>query len=112
MAKYGNKKTVIDNIVFDSKRESERYKELKLLERVGEICNLELQPEFLLQKSFKLNGKTERSITYKADFKYMDSKTCEFFVEDVKGVKTEVYKIKRKMFLRLYGSYYNFREVS
>lgn len=56
--------------VFDSIRESQRYKELKLLERAGEISNLELQPKFLLQDSFKKNGKTYRKIEYIADFSY------------------------------------------
>ena len=56
--------------VFDSIRESQRYKELKLLERAGEISNLKLQPKFLLQDSFKKNGKTYRKIEYIADFSY------------------------------------------
>lgn len=51
--KYGNIKTVIDGIKFDSKRESERYLELKLLEKAGEISDLKLQPRFILQHGFK-----------------------------------------------------------
>lgn len=69
-SKYNNKKTQIDMYVFDSAKEAKRYKELKLLERAGEISNLELQPRFLLQDSFKKNGKTYRKIEYIADFKY------------------------------------------
>lgn len=69
-SKYKNKKTQIDMYVFDSVAEARRYKELKLLERAGEISNLELQPRFLLQDSFKKNGKTYRKIEYIADFKY------------------------------------------
>ena len=60
--KYNNKKIQVDIYVFDSIRESQRYKELKLLERAGEISNLELQPKFLLQESFKKNGKTYKAI--------------------------------------------------
>ena len=58
MNKYRNKKTQVDMYVFDSIAESKRYKELALLQRAGEIQNLELQPRFLLQESFKKNGKT------------------------------------------------------
>lgn len=68
MNKYRNKKVQVDMCVFDSIAESKRYKELKLLERAEEISNLELQPHFLLQESFKKNGKTYRKIEYIADF--------------------------------------------
>ena len=70
MNKYRNKKTQVDMYVFDSIAESKRYKELALLQRAGEIQNLELQPRFLLQESFKKNGKTYRKIEYIADFLY------------------------------------------
>lgn len=60
----------------------QRYRELVLLERAGKISNLQLQPRFLLQESFKKNGKTYRKIEYVADFQYIEnSKTI---VEDVK----------------------------
>ena len=61
-SKYKNKKTQIDMYVFDSTKEAKRYRELKLLEMAGEISNLELQPRFLLQESFRKNGKTYRKI--------------------------------------------------
>ena len=64
MNKYRNKKAQVDMYEFDSIKESKRYKELKLLERAGEISNLELQPKFLLQDSFKKNGKAYRKIEY------------------------------------------------
>lgn len=70
MNKYNNKKVQVDMYVFDSIIESQRYKELKLLERAGEISNLELQPKFLLQETFKKNGKTYKAINYIADFMY------------------------------------------
>ena len=95
-SKYNAKKTTIDGITFDSKKESERYAELKLLERAGEINNLRLQPRFVLQPAFEKNGKRYRKIEYVADFAYEEGgKTV---VEDVKGMKTDVYKIKKKMF--------------
>ena len=98
MNKYRNKKVQINNYVFDSIAESRRYKELALLEKAKVIENLQLQPRFLLQESFKKNGKTYRKITYKADFYYFDNHLGKYIVEDVKGFKTDVYKLKKKMF--------------
>lgn len=70
MNKYRNRKTQVDMYVFDSVAESKRYKELALLQRTGKIQDLQLQPKFLLQESFKKNGKTYRKIEYIADFAY------------------------------------------
>jgi hypothetical protein len=100
MNKYRNKKIQVDMYVFDSIRESKRYKELKLLERAGEIKELELQPHFLLQESFKKNGKTYRKIEYVADFKYIEK--GKTIVEDVKGIQTDVFKLKHKLFEKKY----------
>lgn len=99
-SKYKNKKTQIDMYVFDSAKEAKRYRELKLLERAGEISNLELQPHFLLQDSFKKNGRTYRKIEYVADFKYIEK--GKIIVEDVKGIQTDVFKIKHKLFEKIY----------
>ena len=99
-SKYNNKKTQIDMYVFDSVKEAKRYKELKLLERAGKIRNLELQPHFLLQDSFKKNGRTYRKIEYVADFKYIENGRT--IVEDVKGLQTDVFKIKHKLFEKIY----------
>lgn len=101
-SKYGNKKVVIDGIKFDSKKEAIRYSELMLLEKTGEITDLKLQQRYILQESFKIDGKTIRAITYIADFTYKD-KNGDLVVEDVKGMKTQVYNIKRKMFAKRYG---------
>lgn len=96
--KYHNKKTKIKDITFDSKAESKRYIELKLLEDSGLIRDITLQPKFVLQPKFKKNGKTHREISYIADFMYYDNHLEKVVVEDVKGYETEVFKIKRKMF--------------
>lgn len=96
MSKYGNKKVIIDGFEFDSKKEGLRYKELSLLQRAGQIENLELQPKFLLQENFKKNGKTYRKIEYIADFQYKEKDNI--IIEDVKGKETEVFKLKRKLF--------------
>lgn len=107
--KYGNIKTEVDNVKFDSKHEAIRYKELKLLERAKQIKELELQPRFVLQLAFTDNqGNKHRQIEYVADFKYKEH--GKEIVEDAKGMKTEVYKIKKKLFLYSYPDVY-FKEV-
>lgn len=103
-------KRTVDGIVFDSMREAARYVELKALKRLGIISELELQPEYELIPAFKYRGKRERSIKYRADFRYRDENGAEI-VEDVKGHKTDVYKLKRKMLLHKYPDI-NFQEVS
>lgn len=97
MNKYRNQKTIVDGIKFDSKSEANRYCELKLLQRAKQISNLELQPRFVLQDKFKnKNGQTVRAITYIADFSYTEN--GKKVVEDVKGVETKEFAIKRKLF--------------
>ena len=100
MNKYRNKKVIVDDYIFASIQESKRYKELKLLLRAGVIQDLELQPHFLLQESFKKNGKTYRKIEYIADFKYIEN--GKTIVEDVKGLQTDVFKLKYKIFEKMY----------
>ena len=96
MNKYRNKKIIVDNIKFESNLEAERYRQLKLLQRAKQISNLRLQVPFLLQESFKKNGKTHRKIEYIADFVYEEN--GQTIVEDTKGMKTETFKIKQKLF--------------
>lgn len=97
--KYSNKKVQYDGIMFDSIKEKNRYIELKWLEKAHEIKELELQKKFELQPSYTNNsGKKIRPITYIADFFYYDIKKQRYIVEDTKGFRTEVYKLKKKMF--------------
>ncbi len=98
MSKYHSKKVIIDGITFASKREANRYCELKWLLKAGKIKDLELQHPFTLQPPFKKNGKTIRAITYVADFVYLDLERMRIVVEDTKGYRTDVYQLKRKMF--------------
>lgn len=98
--KYNNRKTVVDGIKFDSSGESERYEELKLLQKNKIIQNLERQKSFELQPHFEYNGKMERSIVYKADFYYYNNELGQIVVEEFKGMETETFKIKRKMLLK------------
>lgn len=121
--KCGNVKVTVDDIEFDSKKEARRYYELKLLERAGEISELELQKEFELIPSqyekFPRYGKSgirlrdgercvERSCVYVADFVYKD-KNGQLVVEDVKGYRDPAsaayakFVIKRKLMLWRYG---------
>lgn len=96
MNKYRNKKIIVDNIKFDSNLEATRYRQLKLLQRAKQISNLRLQVPFILQEGFKKNGKTHREINYIADFVYEEN--GQTIVEDTKGICTEVFKIKQKLF--------------
>ena len=110
-SKYNAKKITIDGHDFPSKREAERYCELKLFLKAGLIRNLELQPRFLLQDEFfDKNGVKHKKIEYVADFLYID-KQGRNVVEDVKGVLTDVYKIKKKIFLKKYDNQYYFKEI-
>mgnify|MGYP001744399526 FL=1 len=100
MSKYRAKKTVIDGIKFDSKKEAKRYIALRELEKQGNIEKLMLQPRFLLQEGFRKNGKAYRKIEYVADFMY--EQDGKLIIEDVKGIKTDVYKLKQKLFEKRY----------
>lgn len=107
MNKYNAKKIIVDGKTFDSKKEAERYKELKLLEKAGQITDLDTQVSFcLIPKQVDDNGKVvERACTYKADFVYTEN--GKRVVEDVKGFKKsnayQLFAIKRKLMLLNYG---------
>ena len=96
MSKYRNRKTLIKGILFDSEREGLRYLELLSREKAGEIQDLKLQEAFEIQPAFKKDGKHYRAIYYVADFSY--NQGGQRIVEDVKGFKTAVFQLKRKMF--------------
>lgn len=125
-SKYGARKTVVDGITFDSKKEANRYRELKLLEKAGEIGNLRLQVPFeLIPAQYEETGEAytkgankgkpkrgkciEKAVVYYADFVYQNME-CDRIVEDVKGMRTPAYIIKRKLFRWRYPEY-EFREV-
>ena len=93
--KYRAIKTVVDGITFASKAEARRYSQLKPLERAGAIACLQLQPRF----DCVVNGK--KICTYIADFKYATADG--FTIEDVKGMKTPVYRLKKKLVEALHG---------
>ena len=93
--KYKAKKTVVDGIKFASKREAARYKDLLVLERAGQIACLELQHVYHLIVNGVNLGK------YIADFLYIENGSV--VVEDAKGFKTPVYRLKKKLMFALYG---------
>ena len=101
--KYGNVRTTVDGITFDSKHEATRWIELKYMERAGLITNLVRQmPITLLPAQRNEKGKViERPVKYIADFMYEEN--GQKVVEDAKGVKTKEYIIKRKLMLWRYG---------
>lgn len=98
--KYHNTITVIDGISFASRREAERYLDLKTLERFGVITELELQKKFELQPSFMYKGRRQRPINYICDFYYKQD--GKYIIEDVKSpvtINNSTYKLKKKMML-------------
>lgn len=100
-SKYHNKKTVVDGIKFDSQKEAKRYQELKMLQQGGKIAELRLQVPFLLIPK----QQSERAVKYIADFVYLDIASGDMVVEDTKGYRTDVYKLKRKLFKWRYSEY-------
>lgn len=122
--KYNNKKIEVDGMTFDSKKEANRYKELSLLQKAGEISGLRTQVRYVLippqrevsdevytrgeNKGKNKPGKLlERECTYVADFVYY--KDGEVIVEDTKGFRTKEYIIKRK--LMLYVHHIQIKEI-
>lgn len=99
--KYGAKKMLVDGIRFDSKREAARYQFLKARQDAGEISNLELQPAFKLkcgERPILLKSKgypNGRQATYFADFAYWCPVEEKRVIEDSKGMKTDIYKLKK-----------------
>lgn len=119
MNKYRSGKLTIDGMTFDSHKEYHRYCQLYLLSKMGEVSELQRQVKFVLiptqreaSKSFYMRGEKkgqpregkliEKEVAYYADFVYRDNQG-RLIVEDVKGVRTEAYKIKRKMMLYFHG---------
>ncbi len=94
-SKYGAVKTKVDGVTFDSKKEANRYRELKLLLQAGKIANLLRQPQFPIVINEVKCGK------YVADFSYVDERG-QLAVEDVKGMRTAVYRLKKKLVEAIY----------
>jgi hypothetical protein len=91
--KYGAKKVVIDGITFDSTKEGEYYKQLKIAKKSGELIN------FYMQVPFRLPGK----ITYWLDFLEIWKENCDIRHTDCKGFATRVFINKKKQVEEIYG---------
>ena len=104
MSKYHNRRTERGGITFASKAEATRYSELSILEASGVITCLKVQPRYTLQEKFtsRETGCKVRAIEYVGDFQYIDAETGQTICEDVKGVETPVFKLKQKMFLKVF----------
>lgn len=100
-SKYHAKRTVVDGITFDSKREADRYLVLKSMEEDGTIEDLRRQVRYELVPAFDVDGRHYRPVFYVADFAYVED--GKEIVEDVKGMRTDVYKLKSKLFAYRYG---------
>lgn len=116
MNKYLNKKTEIDGILFDSKKEALYYRKLKCSQDAGKIRDLQMQVSYelipavyrdvtvhLKTKDKIVRKQIQRPIIYKADFVYTDCSTGNTKVVDVKGIRTKEYILKKKMMLALKG---------
>ena len=97
--KFGAKRTEVNGILFHSKKEAARYAELKLLEMAGSIEDLELQVSF----DIKVLG--NKICRYISDFLYYDNDIEAVVIEDVKGVQTDVFKLKWKLMKVLYPEF-------
>lgn len=103
-SKYGNQKTEVNGIKYDSKKEAKRAEQLEVQQRLGLISDLERQVKFVLQPSFEFAGHKIREIAYVADFVYIENGNK--VVEDVKSPitrKNPVYKLKKKMMMYVHG---------
>lgn len=120
-SKYGAKKTQLDGIEFDSRKEARRWAQLRLMEKAGEITDLQRQVKFVLipaqrepdtigpKGGIKKGRLLEKECAYYADFTYKDAlpfadpAEMRLHVEDTKGMRTAEYIIKRKLMLHIYG---------
>lgn len=115
--KYKNNKCIVDGIVFDSRREARRYRELMLMQAAGKISRLQRQVKYVLipaqylptgevykrgeKKGQPKLKQAEQECAYIADFAYYED--GKMVVEDTKGMRTRDYIIKRKLMLYVHG---------
>lgn len=101
-SKYGNHVLVVGGERFDSEKELIRYQQLRLLQRAGEISDLQRQVRYeLIPAQCSTGGHKERSVVYIADHVYQENGAT--VVEDAKGYRTADYIIKRKLMLKVFG---------
>lgn len=100
-SKYRARKTTVDGTTFDSRKEADRYLVLKGMEEDGLIEDLRRQVRYELLPAFDVDGRHYRPVFYVADFVYVED--GKEVVEDVKGMRTDVYRLKSKLFAKRYG---------
>jgi len=114
--KYRNNKPYKYGRTWDSNKELQYYETLLLLEKIGEISDIELQPRFLLLDTLRYHGKTYRKRFYIPDFKYLNNLTNKITIVDIKASikltnSLSTYTIKRHLFLSIYGDNIEFKEI-
>lgn len=103
MSKYRNCRVTVDGLSFDSMGEATYWNQLRLMERSGLIAGLERQVPFVLVEGEEgPDGRKLRPVKYVADFTYRDSDGREHVV-DFKGVRTAVYKLKKRLMWHVHG---------
>lgn len=112
MTKYNSRKTTVNGITFASRLEAERFQQLLLLEKAGEISGLKLQLGLQINPPWvnPYTGAKLKGSTYYADFAYIDNRSHKMVIEDTKGVETDVFKLKWNLAQSLYPEY-EFRKV-
>ena len=99
--KYNNTKTIVNDITFDSKREARRYIDLKIMQANNLISELRMQVPYTLVEAQKGGLRNELAVKYIADFVYFDNGLKKTIIEDVKGMATPIYVVKRKLMKQL-----------
>lgn len=103
------KKKIVNGISFDSITEADYYSFLLERQERGEISNIDCQPEFVLFRPFTVRKRKIRGMIYTPDFYYDEN--GESHIVEVKGFARESYRMRRKIFLHMYGDDYIFHEV-
>jgi hypothetical protein len=96
-SKFNNIRVVIDNITFDSRAEARRYEVLAMLQRTGNIESLKIHVTYPIT----ING--QKICSYEADFVYYCKDSGKVIIEDVKGVETPIFKLKKKLMKAVLG---------
>ena len=107
-SKYGATPLVVEGIRFDSKREARRYQELRVLERLGVVRDLERQPRYALEVLELHHGAAGAIVNcghYTADFRYLDVESGRVMVEDVKSqaTRTTAYRLRKRLVEAIHG---------
>lgn len=101
MRKYRNEPCEVGGEKYRSKREMRRHQDLVLLERAGLISDLRREMPFVLAPATRINGRLKPALRYVADFVYVEHGHQR--VEDAKGVRTQVFRIKQHLMATIHG---------